>query len=140
MLWVKAFHLIAMVTWFAALFYLPRLFVYHVDATDATSSDRFCIMERRLYRGIALPAMIATLALGIWLFTFNPKYYETAGWMHAKLALVVLLIGYHHICGAYVRKFAAGTVTKSGRFFRVFNELPVLALVGIIVLAVVKPF
>ena len=140
MLWVKAFHLIAMVTWFAALFYLPRLFVYHVDATDATSRDRFCIMERRLYRGIALPAMIATLALGIWLFTFNPKYYETAGWMHAKLALVVLLIGYHHICGAYVRKFAAGTVTKSGRFFRVFNELPVLALVGIIVLAVVKPF
>jgi putative membrane protein len=140
MLWVKAFHLISMVTWFAALFYLPRLFVYHVDATDATSRDRFCIMERRLYRGIAIPSMIATIALGLWLFTFNPKYYESAGWMHAKLALVVLLVGYHHICGAYVRKFAAGTVTKSGRFFRVFNELPVLALVGIIVLAVVKPF
>lgn len=140
MLWVKAFHLISMVTWFAALFYLPRLFVYHVDATDATSRDRFCIMERRLYRGIAIPSMLATIIFGVWLLTFNPEYYKSAGWLHAKLTIVVLLIGYHHICGAYVRKFAAGTVTKSGRFFRIFNELPVLALIGIVVLAVVKPF
>ncbi|SDK49405.1 protoporphyrinogen oxidase HemJ [Microbulbifer yueqingensis] len=140
MLWVKAFHLMAMVTWFAALFYLPRLFVYHRDATDATSRDRFCIMERRLYRGIALPSMLATIALGIWLISFNVDYYKSAGWLHAKLFIVVLLIGYHHVCGAYVRQFAAGTVTRSGRYFRVFNELPVLALVSIVILAVVKPF
>ncbi|MFD1216035.1 MULTISPECIES: protoporphyrinogen oxidase HemJ [Microbulbifer] len=140
MLWIKAFHLISMVCWFAALFYLPRLFVYHVDATDALSKDRFCIMERRLYRGIALPSMIATIVFGVWLITFNPDYYKSAAWLHAKLTFVVLLIGYHHICGAYVKKFAAGTVTKSGRYFRIFNELPVFALVAIIILAVVKPF
>ncbi|MCQ3828048.1 protoporphyrinogen oxidase HemJ [Microbulbifer elongatus] len=140
MLWVKAFHIISMVCWFAALFYLPRLFVYHIDATDAVSRDRFQIMERRLYRGIATPSMLATLAFGIWLITFNPEYYKSAGWLHAKLTLVVLLIGYHHICGSYVKKFAAGTVTKSGRYFRIFNELPVLALLAIVILAVVRPF
>ncbi|WP_226665091.1 protoporphyrinogen oxidase HemJ [Microbulbifer aggregans] len=144
MLWVKAFHIISMVCWFAALFYLPRLFVYHVDATDALSKDRFCIMERRLYRGIAIPSMVATIVFGLWLIhigaSYNPDYFKTAGWLHAKLALVVLLIGYHHICGAYVKKFAKGTITKSGRFFRVFNELPVLALIAIVILAVVKPF
>lgn len=140
MLWVQAFHLMAVVTWFAALFYLPRLFVYHVEASDEISRERFCTMERRLYRGIALPSMIAVIVFGVWLFSFNPSYYHSAGWMHAKLAFVVLLIGYHHICGAYVRKFAAGTVTRSSRFFRIFNELPVIALVAIIILAVVKPF
>nr|WP_010132287.1 protoporphyrinogen oxidase HemJ [Microbulbifer agarilyticus] len=140
MLWVKAFHIIAMVCWFAALFYLPRLFVYHVDATDALSKDRFKIMERRLYRGIAIPSMLATLIFGIWLITYNPEYYKSAGWLHAKLTLVVLLIGYHHICGSYVKKFAADNITKSGRFFRIFNELPVLALIAIVILAVVKPF
>ena len=140
MLWVKAFHIVSMVCWFAALFYLPRLFVYHVDATDALSKDRFQIMERRLYRGIAIPSMIATIVFGVWLITYNPDYYKSAGWFHAKLTLVVLLIGYHHICGSYVKKFAAGTIRKSGRFFRIFNELPVLALLAIVILAVVKPF
>ncbi|WP_066959170.1 protoporphyrinogen oxidase HemJ [Microbulbifer sp. Q7] len=140
MLWVKAFHLISMVCWFAALFYLPRLFVYHVDATDSLSKDRFQIMERRLYRGIAIPSMIATIVFGVWLITFNPEYYKSAGWLHAKLTFVVLLIGYHHICGSYVKKFAAGTINKSGRYFRVFNELPVVALVVIVILAVVRPF
>ena len=140
MLWVKAFHLVAVVCWFAALFYLPRLFVYHVDATDAVSRDRFCIMERRLYRGIGTPSMILTIALGIWLVSYNWEYYKTAGWLHAKLVFVVLLIGYHHMCGAYVRKFAEGTNTKSGRYFRIFNELPVIALIVIAILAVVKPF
>ncbi|MBN8429227.1 protoporphyrinogen oxidase HemJ [Microbulbifer salipaludis] len=140
MLWLKAFHLISMVCWFAALFYLPRLFVYHVDATDSLSKDRFQIMERRLYRGIAIPSMIATIVFGVWLITFNPEYYKSAGWLHAKLTFVVLLIGYHHICGSYVKKFAAGTINKSGRYFRVFNELPVVALVIIVILAVVRPF
>lgn len=140
MLWVKAFHLVAVVCWFAALFYLPRLFVYHKDATDAVSRDRFCIMERRLYRGIATPSMIATLALGIWLLSFNWDYYKSAGWLHAKLVFVLLLIGYHHACGIYVRQFAAGAVTRSGRYFRVFNELPVIALMVIAILVIVKPF
>ncbi|QIL90271.1 protoporphyrinogen oxidase HemJ [Microbulbifer harenosus] len=140
MLWVKAFHIVSMVCWFAALFYLPRLFVYHVDATDALSRDRFSIMERRLYRGIATPSMIATIVFGGWLISYNADYYLSAGWLHAKLTVVVLLIGYHHICGRYVKKFAAGTVQKSGRFFRVFNELPVLALLAIVILAVVRPF
>ncbi|WP_444926586.1 protoporphyrinogen oxidase HemJ [Microbulbifer sp. TRSA002] len=140
MLWIKAFHIIAMVCWFAALFYLPRLFVYHVDATDAVSRDRFSIMERRLYRGIAIPSMLATVALGIWLYSLNPAYYTSAGWMHAKLTFVVLLLGYHHICGAYVRKFARGTVTRSRRYFLIFNEFPAVALVAIVILVVVKPF
>lgn len=140
MLWVKAFHLIAVVCWFAVLFYLPRLFVYHCDATDATSRDRFCIMERKLYRGIGIPSMVATIVFGAWLLSMNWDYYRTAGWLHAKLALVAGLIGYHHVCGAYVRKFAAGTVTRSGRFFRIFNEIPALALLAIVILAVVKPF
>ncbi|MCO1333429.1 protoporphyrinogen oxidase HemJ [Microbulbifer sp. OS29] len=140
MLWVKAFHIIAMVCWFAALFYLPRLFVYHVDATDAVSRDRFCIMERRLYRGIAIPSMLATIVLGIWLYSANPSYYTSAGWMHAKLTFVVLLLGFHHICGAYVRKFAQGAVTRSRRYFLIFNEFPAVALVAIVILVIVKPF
>lgn len=140
MLWVKAFHIVAMVCWFAALFYLPRLFVYHVDATDWASRDRFSIMERRLYRGIATPSMLATVLLGIWLASANWDYYKSAGWFHAKMLFVVLLIGYHHVCGAFVRKFAEGSVNKSGRYFRIFNELPVIALIATVVLVVVKPF
>lgn len=140
MLWVKAFHIVSMVCWFAALFYLPRLFVYHSDATDALSKDRFAIMERRLYRCIAIPSMIATIIFGGWLMSYNPEYYKSAAWLHAKLTIVVLLIGYHHMCGRYVRQFAAGTVSKSGRYFRVFNEIPIVALLAIVILAVVKPF
>ncbi len=140
MLWIKAFHLIAIVCWFAALFYLPRLFVYHSTASDSISLERFCTMERRLYRGIATPAMLATLVFGIWLVTYNPSYYVSAGWLHAKLTIVVLLLGYHHICGKYVRKFSSGTQQRSERFFRIFNELPIFALIIIVILAVVKPF
>ncbi|WP_062265593.1 protoporphyrinogen oxidase HemJ [Endozoicomonas arenosclerae] len=140
MLWVKAFHIIAMVCWFAALFYLPRLFVYHAMSEDQASNERFKIMERKLYRGIALPSMIATLALGFWLISYNPSYYMSGGWMHAKLALVVLLIGYHHMCGAFMKKFANDANTKSDKFYRIFNEVPVLFLVGIVILVVVKPF
>ncbi|WP_422132631.1 protoporphyrinogen oxidase HemJ [Endozoicomonas sp. ALD040] len=140
MLWVKAFHIIAMVCWFAALFYLPRLFVYHAMSEDQVSNERFKIMERKLYRGIALPSMIATLVLGIWLLRFNPSYYMSSGWMHAKLALVVLLIGYHHMCGAFLKKFANDANTKSDKFYRIFNEVPVLLLVAIVILVVVRPF
>ncbi len=139
MLWVKAFHVIAVVTWFAGLFYLPRLFVYHAMAEDSASRERFKIMERKLYRGIMTPSMIATLALGIWLLYLNPAWLKM-GWMHAKLTLVVLLVGYHHVCLAYMKKFAADANTKSHVFYRWFNEVPVLFLIAIIILVVVKPF
>lgn len=139
MLWVKSFHIIAMVCWFAALFYLPRLFVYHVQSEDQISQDRFALMELKLMRGIATPSMIATLLFGFWLLHYFPGYMSD-GWMHAKLTLVFLLIGYHHMCSAYRKKLANGTNTKSETFFRIFNEVPAVLLVAIVILVVVKPF
>ncbi|QJQ95600.1 MULTISPECIES: protoporphyrinogen oxidase HemJ [Halomonadaceae] len=141
-LWIKAFHVIAIVTWFAALFYLPRLFVYHAmarDKNDTQAIDYFVTMERKLYRGIMLPSMIAALALGIWLLSMVPTFMGQ-GWMHVKLTLVVLLVGYHHVCLAYMKKLAAGTCHKSHVFFRWFNEAPVVILIAIVILAMVKPF
>lgn len=140
MLWLKAFHIIAVVCWFGGLFYLPRLFVYHAMAEDVVSRERFKVMERKLYRGIMTPAMIATLVLGVWMLVPNWDYYMSQGWLHAKLALVVLLIGYHHLCLVYMKRFARDQNTRSHRFFRVFNEIPVLFLVAIVILVVVKPF
>ncbi|EAQ67474.1 hypothetical protein MED121_16144 [Marinomonas sp. MED121] len=140
MLWVKAFHLVAMVSWFAGLFYLPRIFVYHADAKDTISNERFKIMERKLYRGIMTPAAVVTLALGIWLVSFNPEYYMKSGWFHAKLTLVVVLLGYHHACGRLLKKFANDANTRSHVFFRWFNELPVFILIAIAILVIVRPF
>jgi len=138
-LWIKAFHIVALVCWFAGLFYLPRLFVYHAASADSTSRERFCLMERKLYRGIMLPSMLATLILGLWLLHLNPAWLKM-GWLHAKLLLVVLLIGYHHVCGAQIKRFARGENRRSERFFRWFNEVPVLFLLAIVILVVVKPF
>lgn len=141
-LWIKAFHLVAVVAWFAALFYLPRLFVYHAmarDKGDRQAIEYFQVMQRKLYRGIMLPSMIVSLMLGIWLLALVPGF-MSQGWMHAKLALVVALVGYHHICLAYMKKLAAGTCGKSHGFFRWFNEAPVIALLGIVILVIVKPF
>ena len=140
MLWLKAFHIIAMVCWFAALFYLPRLFVYHAMSDDRISLERFKIMERRLSRGIANPSAIATVLLGSWMFTLNPQYYLASGWFHAKMALVVLLLIYHISCLRIVRQFANDTNHHSHVFYRWFNEAPVLVLLGAVILAVVKPF
>lgn len=139
MLWIKALHLIAMVCWFAGLFYLPRLFVYHAQSSDAISQERFCVMERKLYRGIMTPAMIATLVFGGVLLSLNPGWFAM-GWIHAKLVLIVVLVGYHHICGAQLKRFARGENARSHVFYRWFNEVPVLFLVAIVLLAVVKPF
>ena len=139
-LWLKAFHIISIVCWFAGLFYLPRLFVYHAQSEDSVSKERFCVMERKLYRGIMGPAMIATIIFGGWLISLNPGGYFSQGWMHAKLTLVVLLIGYHHMCGAQVKRFARGENTRSHVYFRWFNEVPVLFLIAIVILAVVNPF
>ncbi|KGD65050.1 hypothetical protein Y5S_01484 [Alcanivorax nanhaiticus] len=139
-LWIKAIHLIAVICWFAGIFYLPRLFVYHAMAEDQISKDRFKIMERKLYRGIMNPSMIITVVLGLWMFMANMEAYKGSGWMHAKLTLVFLLIGYHHVCLTYMKKFANDANTKSDKFYRIFNEIPVFLLVAIVILVIVRPF
>lgn len=140
MLWIKAFHIIAVVTWFAALFYLPRLFVYHAMSEDSISRERFKIMERKLYRGIATPSMIAVIALGGWLSYLHWDWYSQSGWYWCKLALVAVLIGYHHLCARYLRQFRDDTCTRNHIWFRWFNEFPVILLLAIVILVVVKPF
>jgi putative membrane protein len=137
MLWVKSFHIVFMVAWFAGLFYLPRLFVYHAQATDAVSLERFKVMERKLYNGIMMPCMVLTIALGIWLWL---GYGITGGWMKAKLVLVALLVAHHVWLGELRKALARGTSTHSHVFYRWINELPLLLLVPIVILVVVKPF
>ena len=140
-LWIKAFHLIAVITWFAALFYLPRLFVYHAmtEASDLSGTARFKVMERKLLNGIMPPSMIVAVALGIWSVMLVPDY-MSQGWMHAKLALVILLIGYHHWCMKIVKVFKNDANKRSHVWYRWFNEVPVVALVAIVILVIVKPF
>ena len=140
MLWVKAFHIIFMVTWFAGLFYLPRLFVYHAMSKDPTSIERFKIMERKLYYGIMTPAGVITAALGIALILINGwDYYANAGWMQGKLVLIAVLIGYHIYCGKLLKTFKADKNQHSHVFYRWFNEFPVIILIAIIILVVVRP-
>ena len=138
-LWVQAFHIIAVVTWFAALFYLPRLFVYHAQASDEVGIERFKVMERKLYRGIMTPSMIVAVALGVTLLIMNPVW-MTQGWMHAKLTLVAALIVYHFVCGHMLAVFARDENRRSHVFYRIFNELPVIVLIAVVILVVVKPF
>lgn len=140
MLWVKAFHIISVVCWFAALFYLPRLFVYHASSQDEISNERFKIMERKLYRGISTPSMIATLIFGFWMLSYNVQGYFSGGWLHAKLLLVALLVVYHFYSGHILKQFRDDKNTKSHVFYRWFNEFPVLILIAVIILVVVKPF
>ena len=139
MLWVKSFHLVFMVTWFAGLFYLPRLFVYHAMSEDRVSLERFQLMERKLFWGIMTPGAVLTIALGLWLWLgwFRGAF---TGWFHAKLALVAILVAYHLWCWRLMKAFAAGRNTKSHVWFRVFNEFPVLILVATVLLVVLKPF
>lgn len=140
MLWVKAFHIVAVICWFAGLFYLPRLFVYHAMCEDEAGRERFKTMERKLYRGIMHPSMIATVILGIWLISYAPHYYLSQGWMHVKLTLVLVLIGYHLYCGRLLKGFQEDRNRRGHRFYRWFNEVPVLFLIAIIIMVVVKPF
>ncbi len=137
MLWLKAFHVVAMVAWFAGLFYLPRLFVYHADAKDPTGIERFGVMERRLFTLMTIAAA-ATLALGVALLTAAPAYLAM-GWLHIKLVLVLLLVAYHAFCYRLMRDFALNRNTHSAKWYRGFNEVPSLLLIGIVLLAVVKP-
>ncbi|MDO7585622.1 MAG: protoporphyrinogen oxidase HemJ [Oceanospirillaceae bacterium] len=137
--WVLAFHIIAVICWFAALFYLPRLFVYHAMSEDEISIERFKVMQHKLYRGIANPSMIATIIFGLWLVTLVPAYLNEI-WFQLKAGLVLLLIGYHHMCLSHMKRLAEDRNDKTHVYFRVFNEVPVLILVGIVILVVVKPF
>jgi putative membrane protein len=138
MLWLKAFHVIAVVTWFAGLFYLPRLFVYHADTEDSISIERFKVMERRLF-GIMTIGAFASVAFGLAMLVTAPAYLAW-GWLRIKLLLVLLVIAYHWICYKLMREFAENRNTHSSRWYRGFNEVPSLLLVAIVVLAVVKPF
>ncbi len=138
MLWLKAIHVMAMVTWFAGLFYLPRLFVYHADTDDASGIARFRIMERRLFAMMSIGAGL-TIAFGIAMLVAFPPYLSM-GWLRVKLALVALLIAYHGCCYKLMRDFAQDRNAHSARWYRLFNELPSVLLIGIVALAVVKPF
>ncbi len=137
-LWIKAFHIIFVVTWFAGLFYLPRLFVYHAMATEMVSRERFKIMERKLYRGIMTPSGTLAVVSGSWLLYLSPAWLSQ-GWLHLKLLLVALIISYHFYSGRLLRQFRDERNTHSHVWYRWFNELPVLGLIGIVILVVVKP-
>jgi len=139
MLWVKALHIIFMVTWFAGLFYLPRLFVYHAMTEDQTGRERFKVMERKLYFGIMAPGAVLTIAFGLWLWL---GWFQGAfgAWLHVKLALVALLVAYHLWCGKLLADFRNDRNTRSHIWLRWFNEVPVLFLIIIVILVVVKPF
>ena len=137
MLWIKAFHIIFMVTWFAGLFYLPRLFVYHTEVTDEAGHQRFVTMERKLFAIMSI-GMAGTILLGLWLWL---GYWPVkTGWLHAKFGLAMLLIGYHHWLIVPMKRFRTRTNTHGARYFRIVNEIPALFLVAMVLLAVVKPF
>ena len=139
MLWVKAFHIIAVIAWMAALLYLPRLMVYHASAAvGSEASETFKVMERRLLRGIATPAMLATFVFGFWMAWLIGAFDE--GWLHMKLLFVVALAGYHGLLARWVRAFAQDRNTRTARFFRMVNEIPALLMVAIVILVVVRPF
>ncbi len=141
MLWIKALHIIFMVTWFAGLFYLPRLFVYHTMATDQISIARFKIMERKLYYGIMAPGAILTILTGTWLLQgYAWMLYKHAGWLHAKLFFVAILVAYHLYLGQCLKSFKINSNKHSHVFYRWLNEFPVIVLAACIILVVVKPF
>ncbi len=138
--WVKAFHIIFMVTWFAGLFYLPRLYVYHAMSDDAVSLERFKIMERKLFVMMTIGA-VGTLIFGLWLlFGYAWRVYSTMGWLHVKLFLVALLYAYHGYCWKLMKDFRAGVNRHGQKFYRWLNEFPALILIAVVILAVVKPF
>ncbi len=138
MLWLKALHVVAVVTWFAGLFYLPRLFVYHAEATDLVSTRRFEIMERRLFAIMTIGATASVLFGGLMLIE-SPGYLQMM-WLKVKLLFVALVIAYHVYCFKLTRDFAAQRNTRTSRWFRGFNEVPSVLLLAIVILAIVKPF
>lgn len=139
MLWVKSFHIVAMVSWFAGLFYLPRLFVYHTRHPHGATHEQFCEMERKLYRFIMTPAMVATAVLGVWLAALMWDFLQPRGWFFAKMLLVAGLFAFHFACGRWLAAFAEGRNTRTERFFRLANEVPTLILIAAVCLTVLKP-
>jgi protoporphyrinogen IX oxidase len=137
MLWIKALHIVFMVTWFAGLFYLPRLFVYHAMTADEAGGERFKVMERKLYYGIMTPGAVFTIAFGMWLWL---GYGFAGAWLQAKLAVVVALVLYHLYCGRLLADFKHDRNAKSHVWYRWFNEVPVIFLFAAVILVVVKPF
>lgn len=140
MLWFKALHIISVICWFAALFYLPRLFVYHASCEDEPGRERFKIMERKLYRGIMTPSAVLTVVFGAIIIGYNPAYYMSSGWMHAKLFLVAVLLVFHFLCWQHLKNFRDDKNTKDHVYFRWFNEVPTVILILVVILVVVKPF
>ena len=139
--YIKAFHIASFTSWMAMLFYLPRLFVYHAENRDNKGFvSVVCIQERKLYYYIGMPALITTLLTGGALIWLNPAVFSSGGWLHAKLVVVALLILLHFYCGSLMRALANNVCDKNGKFFRVLNEMPTLALLTIVFLAVVRPF
>jgi len=140
MLWVKAFHILFVASWFAGLFYLPRIYVNLALETDATAQERLLLMSRKLYRFMTLLSLPATvLGVVLWMY-YGIGRGPGNGWMHAKLLIVVLIFGYHHACGRLLKKFELGLNQKSHVFYRWFNEVPVILMLAAIILVVVKPF
>ena len=138
---IKAFHIMALVSWFAVMFYLPRLFVYHAENREKKEFlSVIKIMELKLYKYIGVPSFWATLLSGIALIYLNPSVFTSGGWMHAKLTLVVLLVVYFFHSGKLRKELENDKCQRSGKFYRVYNELPTILLIGIVILAVVKPF
>jgi protoporphyrinogen IX oxidase len=138
-LWIKALHIISVISWMAALFYLPRLFVYHVEAgASSPMSATFKIMERRLLKVIMTPAMIATWVFGLWL-VYEQTELLKSGWFHAKLFLVILMSGFHGAMSKWTREFAQDKNTKSSKFFRIANEIPTVLMIAIVLLVVIQP-
>ena len=138
--WIKAFHLIFMVTWFAGLFYLPRLFVYHAAATDHDGIARFKTMERKLFYGIMTPGAVLTVIFGVWLMVLRGgDWVSSTPWLHLKLAFVAILVAYHVYLGYLVRVFQRDRNRRGQIYYRWINEFPVLVLIAIVLLAVVKP-
>ncbi len=137
MLWVRAFHIIFMVTWFAGLFYLPRLFVYHSLSSDSVGIERFKLMERKLFFGIMTPGAVLTIVFGLWLWL---GYGIDGAWLQAKLALVLVLIAYHVYCGKLMLDFKHDRNRHGYVFYRWLNEFPTVILIAVVILAVVKPF
>ncbi len=134
--WIKAFHIIFVITWFAGLFYLPRLFVYHAMATDRISMDRFKVMERKLFYGIMTPSAVLAIGLGVWLWL---AYGFGGTWLHIKLALVIVLVAYHAYCAKLLLDFKHDRNPHGDVFYRWLNELPVIILIAVVILVVVKP-
>ena len=140
MLWIKSLHVIFVISWFAGLFYLPRLFVNLADVQDVATTERLLLMSRKLYRFTTL-LMVPALVFGLWVWlVYGVGRGPGNGWMHAKLAFVILAIGYHHACGSMLKKFERGVNKRSHVFYRWFNEVPVILLTAIVILVIVKPF